>query len=316
MKSRLLPLLALLLSACQPATKPELWSGYAEGEYLYLGSPLAGRVSELKVQAGAEVQAGQALFAQEDALERQARGEAEARLEGARAQAANLQTGRRPDERAVTAAQLAQAREAAAQSRAALQREQALVQQGFVSAARLDDLRHAAAQGADRVRELEAALRVAALPGRGEEQRAAGANAQAAQAQLAQQQWREGQRVQTAPAPGRISELLLRPGEWANAGQPVLVLLPRGGTKARFFVPEAELGRLKPGQAVRLRCDGCGEPIAARIERIATGPEFTPPVIYSNAQRARLVFMVEARPEPADGLRLKPGQPLDVELAK
>jgi len=38
-------------------------------------------------------------------------------------------------------------------------------------------------------------------------------------------------------------------------------------------------------------------------------------VIYSNAQRAKLVFMVEARPDAADGRRLKPGQPLDVRRA-
>ena len=47
---------------------------------------------------------------------------------------------------------------------------------------------------------------------------------------------------------------------------------------------------------------------------IATRAEFTPPVIYSNSQRSRLVFMVEARPEPADAARLRPGQPLDVSL--
>jgi HlyD family secretion protein len=35
-------------------------------------------------------------------------------------------------------------------------------------------------------------------------------------------------------------------------------------------------------------------------------------VIYSNAQRAKLVFMVEAKPELADTKRLKPGQPVDV----
>jgi HlyD family secretion protein len=34
-------------------------------------------------------------------------------------------------------------------------------------------------------------------------------------------------------------------------------------------------------------------------------------VIYSNSQRSRLVFMVEARPEGDAGARLRPGQPLD-----
>jgi len=97
-----------------------------------------------------------------------------------------------------------------------------------------------------------------------------------------------------------------------GAGQPVVALLPPGGTKARFFVPESELGTIKTGEPVTIRCDGCGAPIRARIDFIATDAEYTPPVIYSNTQRARLVFMVEAHPDPRDGLRLKPGQPVDM----
>ncbi|HVK31999.1 MAG TPA: HlyD family efflux transporter periplasmic adaptor subunit, partial [Burkholderiaceae bacterium] len=77
-------------------------------------------------------------------------------------------------------------------------------------------------------------------------------------------------------------------------------------------VPEAELGKLRVGQAVQVQCDGCGTPIAARISRIATQPEYTPPVIYSNTQRTKLVFLVEAKPEAADAVKLHPGQPLDV----
>jgi len=77
-------------------------------------------------------------------------------------------------------------------------------------------------------------------------------------------------------------------------------------------VPQHELGSLGVGQRVTIQCDGCGTPIAARIDFIATQAEYTPPVIYSNAQRSRLVFMVEARPDAKDGERLKPGQPVDV----
>ena len=63
---------------------------------------------------------------------------------------------------------------------------------------------------------------------------------------------------------------------------------------------------------MQIRCDGCGQPIPAVISRIATQPEFTPPIIYSNTQRSKLVFMVEAKPDAAHALQLKPGQPLDV----
>jgi HlyD family secretion protein len=37
-------------------------------------------------------------------------------------------------------------------------------------------------------------------------------------------------------------------------------------------------------------------------------------VIYSNETRAKLVFLVEARPQPADANKLHPGQPVDVAL--
>lgn len=303
------------LVACGPPAAPA-WSGYAEGEYVYVAAPLAGSLARLSVQPGQDVTAGAPLFALEATPEQAARAESEARLAQARAQAADAAKGRRPDEIAVTRAQLAQAK---AQQRLAaddLARQQQLLAQGFITPARLDDARTALAQARSRVAELEAALKVAQLPARSDEQQAARAQADAAAQALRQQQWRLGQMQQAAPAAARVSDTFFRVGEWVAAGTPVVSLLPLGATKARFFVPEAEVGAIAPGQAVRLQCDGCGAPIAAHVTRIATQPEYTPPVIYSNAQRAKLVFMVEAVPDaPADGRRLKPGQPLDVRRA-
>jgi HlyD family secretion protein len=37
-------------------------------------------------------------------------------------------------------------------------------------------------------------------------------------------------------------------------------------------------------------------------------------VIYSQENRAKLVFMIEAKFSPADAADLRPGQPVDVEL--
>ncbi len=42
--------------------------------------------------------------------------------------------------------------------------------------------------------------------------------------------------------------------------------------------------------------------------------EYTPPVIYSNENRQKLVFLVEARPDAEAAQALKPGQPIDVRL--
>ncbi len=300
-----------VLAGCTPPAATG-WSGYAEGDYVYVAAPFAGRLVALGAQRGESVKRGAALFTLDADSEHAAREEAAARLASARAQAANTDKGRRSDEIAVTQAQLDQARAQAVLAASELERQQQLLAQGFVSASRVDDARSAARSAQAHVEELHAALRVASLPARSDERRAALATASAAEQALQQARWREQQKSQNAPTDGRISDTFFRVGEWVGAGQPVLALLPPGATKARFFVPESELAGVAVGQGVSISCDGCGAPIAARVDFIATQPEYTPPVIYSNAQRSRLVFMVEARPDVKDGAQLKPGQPVDV----
>jgi HlyD family secretion protein len=306
-----LVLAPMLLAGCQPKAASG-WSGYAEGDYVYVSSLLAGTLSQLNVRAGDQVTQGMPLFALEAENEQAARGEADARLARANAQLANTAKGKRSDEIAVIQAQISQASAQARLTAAELAREEQLVQQGFVSAAHSDALRATQMQSVARLQELAAQLRVAQLPARVDERAAAAADTDAARQSLRQSAWREAQKSRAAPASGLVMDTFFRVGEAVQAGQPVLALLPPGNVKARFFVSESAVGRLQMGAAVNIVCDGCAAPIPAKISFISNRAEYTPPVIYSNAQRARLVFMVEARPSPADGARLKPGQPVDV----
>jgi HlyD family secretion protein len=304
----------LLVGACSEQRAPA-WSGYAEGDYVYIAAPLAGRLESIAVQAGQSVAKNALLFTLDSEAERAASDEAAARLASARAQVADTSKGRRSDEIAVTEAQLAQAQANAVFMRTELARQQQLLTQGFISKSRLDDAMTAATQAQAHVEELTAALRVARLPARVDERVATQATATAANEVLRQSKWREGQRQQTAPVDALVSDVFFRAGEFVPAGQAVLALLPPHNVKARFFVPEAELTSVAPGQAVWLACDGCKTAIAAHITRIATQAEYTPPVIYSNSQRSKLVFMVEAAPDSLQAPGLHPGQPLDVRLA-
>ncbi len=311
---RLGVLILLLISACTDKP-PAAWSGYAEGDYVYVAAPLAGRLDTLAVQAGQTVAQGATLFALDAENEQAAQQEASARLVSAQSLSANLDQGKRREEMAVTQAQLAQAHATETLAQSDLHRQQQLLTQGFVSKARVDDATTQLAQAMARVAELNAALDVAQLPARTDERSAQRANAQAASEVLHQSAWRTRQKQQSAPAAALVAEVFYQPGEWVGAGQPVVSLLPPGNLKARFFVPESDLASVVPGQRVTLACDGCGTPIGAHITRVATQPEYTPPVIYSNAQRSKLVFMVEAKPSAQDAPRLKPGQPLDVRMA-
>ena len=140
----------------------------------------------------------------------------------------------------------------------------------------------------------------------------AAAEAQAAQAAggLVEVRTRMQDLAPKAPVEARVEEVFYRPGEWAAANQPVVSLQPDGEVKLRFFVPEREVARYRPGRTVRFSCDGCGGSRRATITWVSRRPEFTPPVIYSRDNRDRLVFLVEARPE--NPRELNPGLPVDV----
>ncbi len=72
------------------------------------------------------------------------------------------------------------------------------------------------------------------------------------------------------------------------------------------------LSQFRVGQAVRVSCDRCGPDLRASIAFISQEAEYTPPVIFSTQERAKLVFRLEAR--PLNGLDLPVGLPIGVEL--
>jgi hypothetical protein len=53
--------------------------------------------------------------------------------------------------------------------------------------------------------------------------------------------------------------------------------------------------------------------VGANVLVNCDGSEFTPPIIFSNEERNRLVFMLEAAPEEPE--KLRPGQPVTVSHA-
>jgi HlyD family secretion protein len=131
-----------------------------------------------------------------------------------------------------------------------------------------------------------------------------------AEARLNSSQTRLARRKVFSPADGTIQQIYYRPGEMVSSGRPVLSLLPPGNMKVRFFVPEADLPKFAYGETVRISCDGCAPGIRARVSFIARSAEFTPPVIYSLEERAKLVFLIEARTDTPEKLRV--GQPVSV----
>ena len=305
--------LVLFLAGCGPAPERPL-QGYVEGEYVRMAAPFAGTLQQLAITRGGEVAAGAPLFALERENELAARRQAEQQLHAAEARLSNLQTGKRAPEVETVAEQLRQAMAARDLSLANLRRQESLAKSGFISEAALDDVRTALKRDQAAVAQLQASVATAKLPGRPDEIRAAQADAAAARDAMAQADWKLAQRAVAAPVAAKISDTYFVVGDWVPAGGVVASLLPPANVKIRFYVPEPLLGTIQAGQAVRYACDGCGELKPATVNFIADRAEFTPPFIYSKENRAKFVFLVEARPAAADAARLNPGQPVDVWL--
>ena len=311
MNARLAALACVVaIGGCAERT-PAGYPGYVEGEYVRVAAPLSGTLLQLTVERGAEVARDAPLFTLESEQERAARAEAESRVRQAQAALANLEKGRRPPEIAAVCAQLAQAQASLRQSEADLVRTQKLVADKFLPPQKRDESIATRDRDRARVAELSQQVQIANLPARSDEIAAANAEVKAATDALAQAQWRVAQKSQVAPAAGLVIDTLYRVGEWVPAGAPIVSLLPPANVKIRFYVPEPIVGTLRIGDAVDVRCDGCGAPINAKIRFIAPQAEFTPPVIYSKENRASLVFLVEARPD-AFNAALHPGLPVDV----
>lgn len=302
----------LLLAGCFGNDAAEL-QGYVEGTYVYVSAESDGRIVERAVAAGDVVEEGAILARLDDSEEKEAVAGAEARLAQAKAQLANLRSGKRDEEISVIAARLGETRTAFNLAEEDYRRKLVLRERGIVAQSVVDDAKAKRDTAEANAEGIERELIVAKLPARPEEIAAAERNVAAEEASLAQAKIQLERRQLKAPASGHVEETFYEPGERVSAGQPVVSLLPNTNRKIRFFLPEAELSRARIGERIEVSCDGCAEGLAAEIERIATEAEFTPPILYSKDSREKLVFRIEARPLDA-AFDLKVGQPVDVRL--
>ncbi len=307
-------MLATLATGCQQPPTDRV-QGYVEGEFIYVASPLPGALESLAVRRGAQVRAGESLFALERVAEQAARDEAERRLGQARANLEDARKGKRPTEIESIKAQLKQAQAALALSSREVMRQEGLTRvPGAAVELEVDRARAAREQDRQRVAQLQADLATALLGSRTDQVVAAEAEVRAREAALARAEWELAQKRQQAPKAGLIFDTLYREGEWVPAGRPVVVLLPPDHIKVRAFVSERRLGTLHPGDDARVTVDGVPKAFSGKISYISPRAEYTPPVIYSQESRGKLVFMVEVAFDPPVAAELNPGQPVDVEF--
>ena len=294
-------------------TSESAWQGYVDGDFVRIGPPLPGLLTRVAVKAGDSVTEGQLLFVQDDANDIASRDEVVARVAEAEARLANLRATSRVPEIVQAEADVANNRSALERAARDLARAESLARADAISQQQRDQARADALSAAAKVRASEAALTLRqSSTGRTDEIGAQTAVLAQVRAQLAQAEWRLTQRRVTAPAAGLIADILAREGETLNAGIPVVSLLPPHNVLIRFFVPETALAALHAGITLGVTCDSCPVGQTAAVSFVSPHAEYTPPVIYSEATRSKLVYLIEARPTRPEATVLKPGQPVTI----
>lgn len=286
--------------------------GYVEGETVLVGAPDDGQIVRVLVTKGQPVKSGSRLFELDPKQARSDIDRAEAAVKTAQALYDNLLIGGRPEEIAVIQAQIAQTVANLQFARKQLRRASALARSGIAAQARLDEAMQQVNFNEARLNELRASEQVAGLAARPDETAAAASRIVEAEAQLKKARDWLSDLSPSAPAASVVEDVFFKAGEWAGAGQPVVSLLTPSDITLRFFVPQNVLPKAVPGTKVSFRCDGCDGYKAAVISHVASQPEYSPPVIYSETARAKLVYLVEAKPIVLDP-ELRPGLPIEVE---
>lgn len=308
---------AALAAACRNGGDPNVvhLSGRLEAPVVDLAPKVAGRVVEVKVREGDRVKAGD-LIARLDlgetalAPERDARG-----LQSAEARFNDLRVGSRSAEIAGAEADLADKKAAVELARRELERQEALLSKKVGTQRDTDTARTNmeravanAKMAADRLQLLREGFR----KGQTEQARV---DVERARAVLKQSESVAREADIRAPADGVILHRMAEPGLLLGPGQPAVTLAFSNRLYVRTFIPETQLGRVRPGSPAEVTVDAFpGKTFPARVTEISPDAEFTPKPVDTPRERVNLVYAAKVDLDAGWNAPLVPGQPADVRV--
>lgn len=273
----LLFLIAILfLFSCQQPPTPSLkFQGYIEGRFTYVSPNVSGVLQEIYVNRGDKVKEGDKLFFLEEQPEGHQYLEVQAKLEQAVALRDKIKS------------ELEEAK-------LNLSRQNKLLQANATTQQAYDSARIAVDKTKAQLSSEEA-------------------NIKSLQEQLSKNKWNVEKKLVYAAKPAVVHDIYHLTGEYIALGKPVLALIASEDISIVFFIPQGDLSKIKLGQTIVISCDQCPKTYSAKISFISSKAEYTPPVIYSEVERAKLVFRVEAKLENKE-VNLHAGQPVEVSV--
>ena len=301
------------------------WQGRpADGSVLYgnvdirdvnLAFRVGGRVSEVLVDEGDAVQAGQLLARLDPAPLNHGRDSARANLAALTAANALMHKGYRSEETDRARASLSAAEAAALEADKQWRRQSALAATGAISRGQLDSARSQRDQTRAQVRAAREQLAQLETGYRPEEIAQSDAQLEGAKATLASAELALADATLTAPSDGIILTRAVETGSMVQAGATAFNLSLTTPVWVRAYVEEPWLGHFPSGARVQLTTDSRPDkPYQGVVGFVSPSAEFTPKSVETPDLRTHLVYrlrIVVQDPDPA----LRQGMPVTVRLA-
>ena len=273
-----------------------------------------GRVQEMRYEEGDAVKEGDLLARLEPETYKDLADLATARMEGQRIALRRLQAGSRVEEIARDRAQVEAAQAAVVDAELVLKRRTELLKTGNVSRELFDEAKNAYDTARAR---LDVASQVAQLTRIGPrvediDQAKAALSAQEATVSLAKR--RLGDTELKAPGKAIVLTRIVEPGAMVGPNAPVYTLALTDKVWVRTYIAEPDLGRIKPGMAVKIYTDT--DPTRGYdgwIGFISPTAEFTPKTVETTELRTQLVYRLRVFVRDPDD-RLRQGMPVTVRV--
>jgi HlyD family secretion protein len=281
------------LSAGQGESRVKLLGQVEASQRFTVRAQTEGTIERLLVKPGDRVTVGMAIAVLDDADQRLAVAEANARLAQQRSNLARLEVGTRPEIIAQRKAAVNVTKSREREARDNLRRNQNLVAQGAIAQRTLVEVRAAVDTAHSQRLEAEAALAEAKAGPIREEIQAQQANVASAAAALRQAQLSQQRTQVIATSSGVVQTRQVSQGDLVQRGGELVTLLAGDRLEIFLEVPETLSGQVKPGTTVELSARALGQwKQRAAITGVVPSADTT-----SRRQRVRIEL-----PKPPPGL--------------
>ncbi len=267
------------------------------------------RIAAMLVAEGDRVKAGQLLARLDTQRLEPKAASREAQVRAQREVVARLEAGNRPEEVRKAKADLEAAGADLENAESTYKRVIQLTTQGVDTVQRRDDARAALDVAKAREAAAKEAYDLMVLGPRKEDIAAAKATLQVYEADLALARRELADAQLYAPTNGVIRNRILEPGDMASPQKPVFTLALDDPVWVRAYVPETDLGKVRPGMKAEITTDSFQDKkYAAWIGFVSPTAEFTPKTVETAEVRTKLVYEVRAFVRNPEG-ELRLGMP-------